>query len=162
MDILGQPQALHYLSEGIKRGRISPSLLFVGPEGVGKRRCAIEVAKCFGCENIPKEGTLPRCGKCPRCVRIADNNHADTLLIDRALQATLLREKPETQTAVKIDSVRHAEKFLSLKPLESRRRIVLIDEAHKLTTDAANALLKLLEEPPNKAQIILIAVDEHA
>jgi len=163
MDILGQPQVLHYLAEGLKREIISPSLLFAGPEGVGKKLCALEVAKCFACEKPDGgPGALPRCGRCRACVQVAGNNHADVLLLDRTLQATLLKEKPESQNAIKIDSIRYLDKFLSLKPLDSRRRVALIDDAHKLTTDAANSLLKLLEEPPNKAQIILIATDEHS
>ncbi len=163
MDILGQPHALHYLTEGLKRDRLSPSLLFVGADGVGKRHCAIELAKCFACEAPPSaSGLLPRCGKCRACVQIERNNHADVLLINRELQASLLREKAETQTAIKIESVRHLDKFLSLKPLESRRRTVVIDEAHRMTNDAANASLKLLEEPPNNAQLVLVATNEHA
>lgn len=163
MEILGQPLVLHYLNEGLKRERISPSLLFVGPDGVGKRLCAIELAKCFSCEeSLTGKESLPRCGQCRPCRQIANNNHADFLVMDRTLQATLIREKPETQTVIKIESVRHISKFLSLKPLESRRRVVIIDEAHKMNNDSANALLKILEEPPHQAQIVLIATNEHS
>lgn len=162
MEIFGHPQVLHYLTEGLKRGRLSPSLLFVGQDGVGKRGAAVELAKCFACE-MPESAkdNLPRCGRCRACQQIDRNNHADLLIINRALQAALLGEKPEAQTGIKIDSVRHADKFLSLKPLEARRRTVIIEEANKLTDQAANALLKLLEEPPNNAQLVLLALNEH-
>lgn len=142
MEILGQPQALRYLTQGFDRGIISPSLLFVGPDGVGKRLCAMELARWFGCENT--------------------GANQDLLVVNRALQAMVMREKPETQTAIKIESVRHADKFLSLKPFVSQRRVVIIEEANKLTIEAANALLKLLEEPPAQAQIVLVSNDEHA
>lgn len=161
MDILGQSSALHYLSLGITGGRLSPSLLFVGPEGTGKRSCALEVAKCFACTEPAGEAPFFRCDRCSACSRVDQNNHSDILVIDRSLQAALLKEKPESQTAIKIESIRHLDKFLSFKPLEGRRRVVIVDEAHRMTGESANALLKLLEEPPNNAQLILIAFNEH-
>ncbi len=163
MEILGQPHVLHYLTEGIKRDRLSPSLLFVGIDGIGKRSCALELAKCFTCLN-PRvdDAGLRRCDGCAACKKVAENNHADVLFVDRIAQALLIREKPEAQTAIKIETVRHIDRFLNLKPFESHRRIVIIDEAHRLTNESANALLKLLEEPPHHAQIVLIANDEHA
>jgi DNA polymerase III gamma/tau subunit len=107
-------------------------------------------------------GSLPRCDACNACRRVAEMNHSDILMVDKTFQAALLREKVEAQTAIKIDAVRAADKFLSLKPLEARRRMVIIDDAHELTTDAANALLKVLEEPPYNAQIVLLALNEQA
>lgn len=161
MEILGQTNALHYLMGGMKVGRLSPSLLFVGPEGVGKRRCAFELAKCFACTESTDNAPFSRCDHCQACSRVDQNNHSDVLVIDRMLQATLLKEKPETQTAIKIESIRHLDKFLSLKPIEARRRVVLVDEAQRMTDEAANAFLKLLEEPTNNAQLVLLALNEH-
>ncbi len=161
MDILGQPTALKYLSHGLSAERLSPSLIFAGPDGVGKRSCAMELAKCFVCERAADNAIgLPRCDACVPCHRVSEWNHSDVLFIDKVLQASLLREKLESQTAVKIDVVRTAEKFLSLKPLEARRRMVVIDDAHKMTDEAANALLKVLEEPPHNAQLVLLALNE--
>ncbi|MCG3205480.1 MAG: hypothetical protein KCHDKBKB_02201 [Elusimicrobia bacterium] len=177
MEILGQPFVLHYLNEGLRQGRLSPSLFFVGPDGVGKRLCAIELAKCFACEELAdrkiaratkkinewvNNESLPRCGNCQACRKISENNHADVLLINRDLQATILKEKLGSQTAIKIDSIRYLNKFLSLKPIESQRRVVIVDEAHLMNTEAANALLKILEEPPQQAQLILLANNEQA
>ena len=161
MEILGQTNALHYLAEGMKARRLSPSLLFVGPDGVGKRRCAFELAKCFACLESTDNAPFSRCDRCSACLRVDQNNHSDVLVINRSLQATLLKEKPETQTAIKIDSIRHLDKFLSLKPMEGQRRVVIVDEAQRMTDEAANSLLKLLEEPPNSAQIVLLALNEH-
>ncbi|MBV9080869.1 MAG: DNA polymerase III subunit delta' [Elusimicrobia bacterium] len=163
MDIIGHKRALRYLSEGLRLDRLSPSLLFVGPEGVGKRSCALELAKCFACEKPPKaaEGALPRCGKCAACRRVESGSHFDILVVDRRTQAALMDEEEKTQTAVKIDAIRHLDKFLRLRPAESRRRVAIVDEAHRMTIEAANALLKILEEPPPLAQIVLCAADEH-
>jgi len=162
MNPIGHDRALHYLSEGLRTDRLSPSLLFVGPDGVGKRSTALELAKCYACEN-PKAGKdLPRCGACAACRRIEDGNHLDVFVLNRASQAAVLNEKVEAQNAVKIEAVRHVDKFLRLRPAESQRRIAIIDDAQKMTNESANALLKILEEPPPQAMLILCAVDEHA
>jgi len=160
-----QKLALTYLTQGLKTDRLSPSLFFVGPEGSGRKKTALELSKCYVCRNPPIESgadDFPRCNSCPSCERIQNNNHADLLIIDRATQAIIIKEKPETQTAIKIESVRYLDKFLRLLPTESKRRMVIIDEANKMTVDAANALLKILEEPPPMAQIVLISTDIHS
>jgi len=161
MNIISHSEALQYLSQGLRQDRLSPSLLFSGPEGVGKRTVAFALAQCFSCDapqNSPDK--LPRCGTCASCQRVQANNHSDVLFIDRTLQATLAREKVETQTFIKIESVRYLDKFLRLRPSEGRRRTTIVEEAHNLTNDAANALLKILEEPPANTQIILLVTDE--
>lgn len=161
MKIHGQTRALRYLSEGLRQHRLAPSLLFIGPDGVGKRLTAAELARSFACADVSIEsGTSLSCGECGPCRKVTEGNHIDVLMINRSLQAAILKEKPESQTAIKIDTVRHIEKFLRLKPMESRKRTAIIDEADKLTNDAANALLKILEEPPNNAQLVLLSVDE--
>ncbi len=137
MKILGQPHVDRYLTQGLKTHRLSPSLLFVGPDGVGKRTAARELAES-----------------------LSQGSRADVLYVDRAFQASLLKEKPETQTAIKIETVRLIDKFLHLKPAEGRKRTAIIDEAHRLTIEAANALLKLLEEPPVGAQLVLVCRNE--
>ncbi len=163
MELIGHDRAIHYLSEGLRTDHLSPSLLFVGPDGVGKRSAALELAKCYACEAPPTNGKgLPRCGLCSPCRRVADQNHLDVFVLNRITQASVMNEKPEAQNTVKIDGVRYVDKFLRLRPAESRRRIAIIDEAHKMTDDAANALLKTLEEPPPQAGLILCVSDEHS
>ena len=162
MDIIGHDRVIHYLSEGMRTDRLSPSLMFIGPDGVGKRSCALEFAKSFACTEPGFADGLPRCGKCPACRRIDGGNHLDLMVVDRNTQAAILNEKPETQTTVKINSIRALDKFLRLRCAESRRRVAIVEDAHKMTDEAANALLKVLEEPPPAAQIILCATDEHS
>jgi DNA polymerase III delta prime subunit len=84
----------------------------------------------------------------------------DFLLIDKAFQAALLKEKPESQNTIKIESVRHLDRFLRLKAGGESCRVCVIEDADKLSEEAANALLKILEEPPARTQIILIATFE--
>lgn len=163
MNIIGQTKALHYLKQGLSSGRLTPSLLFTGADGVGKRTVAVELAKCFACSGTPPFANvdgLPRCGSCNNCRRIEENNHPDLMILNRVLQAQLLKEKPESQTAIKIEMIREVDHFLHLRPVESGRRVVIVDEAHKMTDESANAMLKVLEEPPNNAQIILLAANE--
>lgn len=165
MTIVGQDLVLRYLSHGLEINRLSPSLLFVGPEGVGKKTTALGLAKFFQCARTRNSGLASPslcCDQCPACSRVNAQNHTDVLLINRPFQAALLREKPESQTAIKIEAIRHLDKFLRLRAMEGRRRVAIIDEAERMTHEAANALLKVLEEPPTNTQIVLIAVDLHS
>lgn len=127
MNIIGHEDILNYLSQGAKQKRLSPSLLFVGPKGVGKRTVAQEAAALLGCDQV-----------------------SDFLLV----------EKLATENAIKIESVRQMDRFLRIKPGELSWRVCVIEEADKMTEEAANALLKILEEPPPRTQIILLAVFE--
>jgi DNA polymerase-3 subunit delta' len=135
MSIIGHEDILSYLRQGAQQKRLSPSLLFVGPEGVGKRTVALEAAQILHCDTV-----------------------SDFLFVDKEFQAGLLKEKIESQLAVKIESVRQIDRFLRIRPVEGSYRVCIVDGADKLTEDAANALLKILEEPPPRTQIILLAV----
>jgi len=162
MEIIGHNRSIHYLREGVRMDKLSPSLMFVGPDGVGKRSTALELAKCFTCTQPKKGVDLPRCGECESCTRVSERNHLDVFVLDRPAQAAIVNEKLEMQNAVKIEAVRYLDKFLRLRPSESRKRVAIVEDAHKMTNDSANALLKVLEEPPVDAQIILCVTDEHS
>ena len=157
--IVGQEKAVRFLKESLLAGRLSPALLFAGPSGVGKRRVARELAKALNCPSA-KDGEP--CDACGNCRRIDEKNHPDVVELDFAKQAEWLDEKPERQTAIKIDAIRMIDRQASLKPAEGAFRVVMFDPAQELTEEAANALLKLLEEPPPRFQMILIAEDETA
>lgn len=154
MNIIGHSLVTKYISEGLEQRRLSPSLFFVGPDGVGKRTVALELAKVFCCKEIAvfSSGCV-----CAGCARVNSLSHSDLLVVNDAFQASLLKEKPESQLSVKIESIRHLDKFLRIRPLEARRRIAIIEDADAMTVEAANALLKILEEPPVNTQIILLA-----
>jgi len=163
MKIYSQKKVLRYLTQGLHQKRLSPSLLFVGPDSIGKRTVAMELCKTMACNTPLETGSdenFKACTTCVSCQKIEHNSHPDFLLISKELQAQLVKGKPEAQNTVKIESIRHINKFLNFKPLEIQNRLVVIDQAHTLTIEAANALLKTLEEPPPTAQLILLCTDE--
>ena len=158
MTLLGQPHVVRYLENGLKTHRLSPSLLFAGPDGVGKKKAALLLARTYLCSQNPGLA-FGGCGRCDACVRTDARNHSDLLFADREWQLLMLKEK-SANTAIRIETVREIEKFLQLKPFEGRARLAVLDEAELMTTEAANAFLKVLEEPPNNAAVILLTVDE--
>jgi len=157
MKVIGHQAVQRYLERGLEEGDVSPSLLFVGPEGVGKRTLALEFAKFFFCSSNHNKFSFTRDCACALCHKVDSNSQPDLLILNFGFQAALLREKEEAQNSIRIESIRHLEKFLQLRPFEGRKRVAIIEEAEKMTIEAANALLKILEEPPAIAQIVLIA-----
>lgn len=140
-----------------------PTLLFVGPNGVGKRRTAMALAQAVNCEKPVSRKTdstylidgvqgdtsdvgVDACGQCESCQRIDRELHADVLLVASG------ENEP-----IKIDQIRPAIEHSSYRPFEGRRRCVIIDDADKLTPQAQNALLKTLEEPPPTSLFILVS-----
>jgi DNA polymerase-3 subunit delta' len=163
-EVVGHARPLGLLSRSIDRGSLPPSLLFTGPEGVGKRLVAQAVAQALNCAVLPgaagdghgagghcgadvSPAGLPvdACGVCPACRRIARGTHPDAVLLE-----------PGESGAIKIDAVRVVIAAAGYRPFEGRRRIVIIDEADRVTADAQDALLKNLEEPPASSVFILI------
>lgn len=165
MNIIGQNSAIRYLSEGHRQNRLSPSLLFIGPEGTGKKLTAVAFIKSLFCRTANSSAHGPSfsaCENCDTCHRVENHTHPDLLFVNREFQALTQKEKSGTPTAIKIESIRQLDKFLRLKPLETKKRVVIVDEADKCTLEAANALLKILEEPPLEALIILLATQAKA
>lgn len=120
------------------------AFLFAGPKGTGKTSAARILAKAINCEKneIPGEP----CNECSACLAITAGTHIDVMEMDAASNRG-------------IDDVRALREQIVMSPLEARRKIYIIDEAHMLTTEAANALLKTLEEPPAHAVFILATTD---
>ena len=143
-DIKGQDRAIFFLKNSIAHARVANAYIFSGPEGVGKRLSALNFAKAINCP-APVAGS--GCDTCPSCVKINSSNHPDVFLT--------APDKPGG--AVKIDDVRAVIKDVGLKPYEAKKKIYIIDEANSLTEEAANALLKTLEEPSVDATLILIS-----
>ncbi len=140
--VLGHSRPLGLLAGSIARGTLPPSLLFTGPEGVGKRLAAQAVAEALNC--LSPRGR-DACGSCAACRRIARGSHPDVLAI----------EPPEVGST-KIEVVRPAIAAAAYRPFEGRCRVVIVNDADRLTEDAANALLKSLEEPPGGTVFILV------
>jgi DNA polymerase-3 subunit delta' len=153
--ITGHRPLLELLARATRRGTLPPSLIFAGPQGVGKRLTAIALAQALNCERpIEYPATAGRgdeaagidaCGVCPACKRIGRGVHADVLVLE-----------PGDSGSIKVDQVREAIDRTAYRPFEGKRRIVVIDEADALLSEAQNALLKTLEEPPSASVFVLI------
>jgi len=144
--ITGHRPVLELLARATAGGTLPPSLIFAGPEGVGKHRTAIALAQALNCERPePYEGGVAACGRCSACTRIARGVHADLLLVE-----------PGDSGSIKIDQVREAIDRTAYRPFEGRRRVVIVDGADALVGEAQNALLKTLEEPPASSVFVLL------
>src|ERR1700682_5792212 len=142
-ELVGQSHVTRTLSEALKRGRIAHAFLFTGIRGVGKTTAARILARCLNCEKGP---TAEPCGECAACVEIRTGSALDVNEIDGA-------------TYRKIDDARAIIENLSYRPARDRFKIYIIDEAHQLTDQAFNALLKTLEEPPPHVKFILATTE---
>ncbi|MBN1823756.1 MAG: hypothetical protein JW803_05500 [Endomicrobiales bacterium] len=158
-NILNQNKAKKILSGQLRSGRIAHAYLFLGRDGVGRKKTAIELAKSLNCSsNADRKTELSEgCDHCASCQKIERFNHPDVRLIDFAWQARLENKDVEKQKTIKIDTIRAVQRDVNLKPIEGRWKIYIIDPAEKITLDAANCLLKTLEEPPEWTVIVLLA-----
>jgi DNA polymerase-3 subunit gamma/tau len=142
--VLGQDHITRTLKNAIRRQRVAHAFLFTGPRGTGKTSTARILAKALNCDNGP---TPDPCGVCLSCVRIRDGRSLDVLEIDAASNRG-------------IDEIRELRERVRFAPVEGRSKIYIIDEVHMLTTEAFNALLKTLEEPPEHVVFILCTTEQ--
>jgi DNA polymerase-3 subunit delta' len=143
--IAGNRNLVDLIARAASRGTLPPSLIFAGPEGVGKRMTAVALAQLMNCLQPDTFAGLDACGTCASCKRIARGVHADVLMIE-----------PGDTGAIKIDQVRDAIERSAYRPFEGRRRLVIVNDAEALNAEAQNALLKTLEEPPAASTFILV------
>ena len=138
--IVGHRRLTALLSQALSRDTLPPTLLLVGPSGVGKFRVARTVAAALNClEPVITAPGLPfdSCGTCRSCNRILRQVHVDIFTLS-----------PDDRASIKIDVIREVLGRTGFRPFEGRRRVVIIDDADALEGQAQNALLKSLEEPP--------------
>ena len=141
-EIIGQPKAVQLLSRALAGNRLAHGYLFTGSDGVGKRTTAAALAGTLLCESLHEEGP---CGRCKGCLKFLSGNHPDYLVI-----------RPDGAT-IKIDQIRALKKDLSFPPFEAGMRIICIEDVQTMRREAANSLLKILEEPPPDNLLLLIA-----
>lgn len=149
-DLIGQKRALALLSSFIANDTIPHAFLFSGPDGVGKKTAARLLAMALNCLNPPvrqhsDDNSKINCGQCRACRLIDADKHPD-----------ILHLKPEG-SSIKVDQIRRLIEELLLKPVEARTRVVVIQDVQKMNTNAANALLKTLEEPYPNTVFVLTA-----
>lgn len=141
--LLGNEDTKARVGQAIKDGRLPHALLIGGPSGSGKTTLAIEIAAALNCQG---DETLP-CGKCDSCRRIYEGIFPDVKILAKA----------KDKATLGVDPVKDFREDMFLSSTESEHKIYIIDDAECMTTEAQNALLKVLEEPPKAVTIILLA-----
>jgi DNA polymerase-3 subunit delta' len=143
--ILEQPRAVEQLTRALATDRVAHAYAFVGPAGSGRFTTAVAFAGALLC---PKSG----CGACRACALVESRQHPDL----HALAPTPPESNPKGARAIRIGAVRELERQASLRPAMARRRVLVLDEAERMTGEAPQAFLKFLEEPPPETVVILI------
>ena len=142
-DILAQPFAVELLKKAVEGEKLSGAYLFLGPEGVGKRFVARQLAKTLNCDTRKEDS----CDTCLSCRKIDGDTHPDLLWIE-----------PKKGSELSIEAIRELKKKIVLRPWEGRKRLVVIVEAERATEEAQNAFLKILEETPSSSLVLLTSV----
>jgi len=145
--MIGQEHVVKTLVNALSAGNISHSYLFSGPRGSGKTTLARLLAKALNCQSR-KDGKSEPCNNCSSCNEINENRAIDLIEIDAASNRG-------------IDEIRELRDGIRFRPSKAKHKVFIIDESHQLSKDAANALLKTLEEPPSHAVFILATTEIH-
>ncbi|HEY5998625.1 MAG TPA: DNA polymerase III subunit delta', partial [bacterium] len=144
--VVGHAPQRELLARALARGAVHPAYLFTGLPGVGKRLLALELARAWLCH---AEMGAP-CGACPSCRAVGGDAHPDWLLVAP-------EKEKEKRKSIGVEQVRNFGAWLWQTPARGSRKAALIDPADALTAEAANALLKTLEEPPPGRVVVLVA-----
>lgn len=139
---------MHLLGRARASGRLAHAYLFTGPEGVGKASLAQGLATALLCRQAEQQAGLAACGLCSSCLQMQSGNHPDFMVL-----------APEGQ-GIKIDAIRQMKQALGFPPLAGTLRVVLLKDVHTMRREAANSLLKILEEPPLGNLLLLTADDD--
>lgn len=157
-ELTGNERVKAALKRMLVTDRLPGAMLFTGEEGIGKRLFALEIARALNCRT-PKDNEA--CGVCSSCTRIAKLNYPQREDAEEWTQI-IWTDHPDVGLVVapkrvlRVEQMRQIEKEANFRPFEGKARVFLIDEADKLNDASANALLKVLEEPPRTSHLILI------
>lgn len=144
-DIHGQDAAIAILRMALSRERLAHAYLFIGPAGVGKKQAALALTRAALCTTHSGEG----CDTCVNCTMIKAHTHPDVRIV-----------APEAgKQSVTIEQVRELQRILSLRPVQGRKKVAIVEEAHLLTPAAQSALLKLVEEPSGDALLMMLTLN---
>jgi DNA polymerase-3 subunit delta' len=133
-----------------RQGRLAHAYLFTGPSGIGKRLFAMELARAVLCDTSPPDH-LEACDRCPACALVRAGNHPDLFVAGR----------PEEALELPIDTIRDFRQSFALKPARGKGKVAILDDADDMNDQAANCLLKTLEEPPPRSLLLLIGTSPY-
>lgn len=142
-EIIGHDRQIEHLRNAMRNGRLAHAYLFLGKEGIGKKVVALNLAKALNC----LRGDEEPCDECRPCLKVNHLHHPDVLLVE-----------PHGQW-IRIDQIRDLQRELSHRPYEGKRRVCILTDADRMRQEAANALLRILEEPPLHTVLILLAAN---
>ena len=145
-EIIGNEPIKNELKKAVYENKVSHSYMFVGIEGIGKQIMAKNFAQSVLCTNENEKG----CHQCKSCIEFISHIHPDFLYLE-----------PDGNS-IKIEQIRYLQRKIQEKPIISDRKVYIINDADKMTTEAQNCLLKTLEEPPEYSTIILVGSNENA
>ena len=151
--VVGYNRILSLLQYSLQQQSLAHAYLLVGPPHVGKMTLALELAKALNCE-----ASEPPCGECVSCSKIALDKHADVQIIGVPQEVNSAEARPRVE--ISIDQIREIQHSSSLPPFEGRYKVFIINETELLSTEAANCLLKTLEEPEDKVIFVLLATND--
>lgn len=155
--VIGQDRILSLLDYSLKTNTIAHAYLLVGPRHVGKGTLAFNLAQALNCD-----GPEVPCGQCRSCQRILESKHADVISIsvDSRIESAVTSNSLEHKTEIGIKDMLELQRMANLPPYEGKCKVFIIDGAEYLSTEAANSLLKILEEPPQRVVWLLLAAEE--
>jgi DNA polymerase III subunit gamma/tau len=142
-DVVGQEHVVRTLRNAVQQGKVHHAYLFVGSRGTGKTSMAKMLAACMNCESGP---TVEPCGRCESCVAIASATSLDVIEMDAASNNS-------------VDDIRELRESVQFAPVSGRSKVYILDEAHMLSSQAWNAFLKTLEEPPPDTIFVLATTE---
>ena len=151
--VVGQDRTISLLQCSLEKKALAHAYLLVGPPHIGKMTLALDLAKAINCD----AAALP-CGDCTSCRRIASGKHADVQIIE--LAGDKESAEARSQTEISIDQIRQMQHSACLPPFEGRYKVFIIEGAELLSNEAANCLLKTLEEPEDKVVFLLLTARE--
>ena len=148
--IVGQTRVVTLLQRSLEKDSLAHAYLLVGPPHVGKMTLALSLAQALNCQSAERP-----CGECVSCQKIASSNHADVQVIGLAQNENSTEAK-----LISTDQIKEMQHAASLPPFEGRYKIFIIEDAELLSTEAANRMLKTLEEPTGNIVFILLAIND--
>jgi len=148
--IVGQDRIVTLLQRSLEKDSLAHAYLLVGPPHVGKMTLALSLAQALNCQSAERP-----CGECASCQKIASSNHADVQVIGLAQNENSTEAK-----LISTDQIKEMQHVASLPPFEGRYKIFIIEDAELLSTEAANRMLKTLEEPTGNIVFILLTIND--